>query len=145
MNKLFHYYYSKKGLNSVSSHGIGSSSGIIKLSGNYNGLNLESTIKKNLLSSNNNINSNNHTIKYDSNKFSNNNKNQIKYTKNNITTLPETNNNQNQIFNQNNQNLFYNMNNTNSTPKEINFDFYKIKDNSNQENKSPNLNIMNKN
>ena len=144
MNKLFHYYYSKKGFNSMSSHGIGSSSGIIKLSGNYNGLNLESTIKKNLLSSNNNINSNNHTIKYDSNKFSNNNKNQIKYTKNNITTLPETNNNQNQIFNQNNQNLFYNMNNTNSTPKEINFDFYKIKD-SEQINKSSNKNNINKN
>ena len=142
MNKLFHYYYSKKRLNSVSSHGIGSSSGIIKLSGNYNGLNLESTIKKNILSSNNNINSNNHTIKYDSNKFSNNDKNQIKYTKNNITTLPETNNNQNQIFNQNNQNLFYNMNNTNSTPKVINFDFYKIKD-SEQINKSSNKNNIN--
>ena len=113
MNKVFHYYYSKKAINTVSSRGIGSSSGIIKLSGNYNGLNLESTIKKNILSSNNNnINSNNHTIKYDSNKFSNKNKNQIKYTKNNITTLTETNNNQNQIFNQNNQNLFDNMNNS---------------------------------
>ena len=152
MNKLFHYYYSKKGLNSMSSHGIGSSSGIIKLSGNYNALNLESTIKKNLLSSNNNINNNTNTnnnasIKYDSNKFSNNkNQNQIKYTKNNITTLPETNNNQNQIFNPNNQNLFFNMNNTNSTPKEINFDFYKIKDNNtDQLNKSENKNIINKN
>ena len=135
----------------MSSHGIGSSSGIIKLSGNYNALNLESTIKKNLLSSNNNINNNtnknNPSIKYDSNKFSNNkNQNQIKYTKNNITTLPETNNNQNQIFNPNNQNLFFNMNNTNSTPKEINFDFYKIKDNNtDQLNKSENKNIINKN
>ena len=136
----------------MNSHGIGSSSGIIKLSGNYNAPNLESTIKKNLLSSNNNINNNTNTnnnasIKYDSNKFSNNkNQNQIKYTKNNITTLPETNNNQNQIFNPNNQNLFFNMNNTNSTPKEINFDFYKIKDNNtNQLNKSENKNIINKN
>ena len=146
MNKVFHYYYSKKGINSISSRGVGSSSGIIKLSGNYNSLNLETTIKKNLHSSNNNLNNNNSSsIKDESNKFTTKNQNLIKYTKNNITTLPETNNNQNQIFNQNNQNIFFNMNNTNSTPKEINFDFYKIKDNSNQENKSPNVNKMNKN
>ena len=31
MNKVFHYYYSKKGINSISSRGVGSSSGIIKL------------------------------------------------------------------------------------------------------------------
>ena len=146
MNKVFHYYYSKKGINSISSRGVGSSSGIIKLSGNYNSLNLETTIKKNLHSSNNNLNNNNSSsIKDESNKFTTKNQNLIKYTKNNITTLPETNNNQNQIFNQNNQNIFFNMNNTNSTPKEINFDFYKIKDNSNQENKSPNVNKMKKN
>ena len=137
MNKVFHYYYTKKAVNTVSSRGIGSSSGIIKLSGNYNGLNFESTIRKNLSSSNNNNQSN--TLKReDSHKFTN--KNQIKYTKNNITTLPETNNNQNQIFNQNNPNFFFNGNNSNSTPKEINFDFYKMKDSSGQINKSPNKN-----
>ena len=137
MNKVFHYYYTKKAVNTVSSRGIGSSSGIIKLSGNYNGLNFESTIRKNLSSSNNNNQSN--TLKReDSHKFTN--KNQIKYTKNNITTLPETNNNQNQIFNQNNPNFFFNGNNSNSTPKEINFDFYKMKDSSEQINKSPNKN-----
>ena len=140
MNKVFHYYYTKKGANTVSSRAIGSSSGIIKLSGNCNGLNLESTIKKNLLSSNNNINTN--SIK-ESNKY--NTKNQIKYTKNNITTLPDTNNNQNILFNQNNQNLFGNINNANTTPKEIDFEFYKLKDNSNQTNKSPYGNKINKN
>lgn len=126
MNKVFHYYYSKKAINTVSSRGIGSSSGIIKLSGNYNNINLESTIKKNLFSSNNNNNST--SIKENNNnKFNTN--NQLKPIKNNninnITTLPETNNNQN-IF-MNNKEL-----NTISTPKEINFDFYKVKDNSEQ-------------
>ena len=131
MNKVFHYYYSKKPLNSVSSRGLGSSSGIIKLSGNCNNINLESTIKKNLLSSNNNT-----SIKDGQNIFNTNN-NQIKNTKNNnITTLPETNNNQNLFMN--NKDI-----NTNSTPKEINFDFYKVKDNSEQTDKSNN--IMNKN
>ena len=126
MNKVFHYYYSKKAINTVSSRGIGSSSGIIKLSGNYNNINLESTIKKNLFSSNNNNNST--SIKENNNQKFNTN-NQIKPIKNNninnITTLPETNNNQN-IF-MNNKEL-----NTISTPKEINFDFYKVKDNSEQ-------------
>ena len=126
MNKVFHYYYSKKAINTVSSRGIGSSSGIIKLSGNYNNINLESTIKKNLFSSNNNNNST--SIKENNNQKFNTN-NQLKPIKNNninnITTLPETNNNQN-IF-MNNKEL-----NTISTPKEINFDFYKVKDNSEQ-------------
>ena len=126
MNKVFHYYYSKKAINTVSSRGIGSSSGIIKLSGNYNNINLESTIKKNLFSSNNNNNST--SIKENNNQKFNTN-NQLKQIKNNninnITTLPETNNNQN-IF-MNNKEL-----NTISTPKEINFDFYKVKDNSEQ-------------
>ena len=126
MNKVFHYYYSKKAINTVSSRGIGSSSGIIKLSGNYNNINLESTIKKNLFSSNNNNNST--SIKENNNQKFNTN-NQLKSIKNNninnITTLPETNNNQN-IF-MNNKEL-----NTISTPKEINFDFYKVKDNSEQ-------------
>ena len=126
MNKVFHYYYSKKAINTVSSRGIGSSSGIIKLSGNYNNINLESTIKKNLFSSNNNNNST--SIKENNNQKFNTN-NQIKPIKNNninnITTLPETNNNQN-IF-MNNKEL-----NTINTPKEINFDFYKVKDNSEQ-------------
>ena len=125
MNKVFHYYYSKKAINTVSSRGIGSSSGIIKLSGNYNNINLESTIKKNLFSSNNN---NSTSIKENNNQKFNTN-NQLKPIKNNninnITTLPETNNNQN-IF-MNNKEL-----NTISTPKEINFDFYKVKDNSEQ-------------
>ena len=127
MNKVFHYYYSKKAINTVSSRGIGSSSGIIKLSGNYNNINLESTIKKNLFSSNNN-NNNSTSIKENNNQKFNTN-NQLKPIKNNninnITTLPETNNNQN-IF-MNNKEL-----NTISTPKEINFDFYKVKDNSEQ-------------
>ena len=127
MNKVFHYYYSKKAINTVSSRGIGSSSGIIKLSGNYNNINLESTIKKNLFSSNNN-NNNSTSIKENNNQKFNTN-NQLKSIKNNninnITTLPETNNNQN-IF-MNNKEL-----NTISTPKEINFDFYKVKDNSEQ-------------
>ena len=96
MNKVFHYYYSKKAINTVSSRGIGSSSGIIKLSGNYNNINLESTIKKNLFSSNNNNNST--SIKENNNQKFNTN-NQLKPIKNNninnITTLPETNNNQN--------------------------------------------------
>ena len=126
MNKVFHYYYSKKAINTVSSRGIGSSSGIIKLSGNYNNINLESTIKKNLFSSNNNNNST--SIKENNNQKFNTN-NQLKPIKNNNinnkTTLPETNNNQN-IF-MNNKEL-----NTISTPKEINFDFYKVKDNSEQ-------------
>lgn len=126
MNKVFHYYYSKKAINTVSSRGIGSSSGIIKLSGNYNNINLESTIKKNLFSSNNNNNST--SIKENNNQKFNTN-NQLKPIKNNninnITTLPETNNNQN-IF-MNNKEL-----NTINTPKEINFDFYKVKDNSEQ-------------
>ena len=126
MNKVFHYYYSKKAINTVSSRGIGSSSGIIKLSGNYNNINLESTIKKNSFSSNNNNNST--SIKENNNQKFNTN-NQLKPIKNNninnITTLPETNNNQN-IF-MNNKEL-----NTISTPKEINFDFYKVKDNSEQ-------------
>ena len=126
MNKVFHYYYSKKAINTVSSRGIGSSSGIIKLSGNYNNINLESTIKKNLFSSNNNNNST--SIKENNNQKFNTN-NQLKPIKNNninnITTLPETNNNQN-IF-MNNKEL-----NTISTPKEINFDFYKVKDNTEQ-------------
>ena len=126
MNKVFHYDYSKKAINTVSSRGIGSSSGIIKLSGNYNNINLESTIKKNLFSSNNNNNST--SIKENNNQKFNTN-NQLKSIKNNninnITTLPETNNNQN-IF-MNNKEL-----NTISTPKEINFDFYKVKDNSEQ-------------
>ena len=125
MNKVFHYYYSKKAINTVSSRGIGSSSGIIKLSGNYNNINLESTIKKNLFSSNNN---NSTSIKENNNQKFNTN-NQLKPIKNNninnITTLPETNNNQN-IF-MNNKEL-----NTISTPKEINFDFYKVKDNPEQ-------------
>ena len=126
MNKVFHYYYFKKAINTVSSRGIGSSSGINKLSGNYNNINLESTIKKNLFSSNNNNNST--SIKENNNQKFNTN-NQLKSIKNNninnITTLPETNNNQN-IF-MNNKEL-----NTISTPKEINFDFYKVKDNSEQ-------------
>ena len=126
MNKVFHYYYSKKAINTVSSRGIVSSSGINKLSGNYNNINLESTIKKNLFSSNNNNNST--SIKENNNQKFNTN-NQLKPIKNNninnITTLPETNNNQN-IF-MNNKEL-----NTISTPKEINFDFYKVKDNSEQ-------------
>lgn len=124
MNKVFHFYYSKKNVNSISSRGMNSSSGIIKLSGNYNNINIESTIKKNLLTSNNNT-----SIKDSSNKFTT--KNQIKHTKNNITTLPETN------FNQN-QNLFNNNNNVlSTTPKEINFDFYKMKENTDKS-KSPN-------
>ena len=126
MNKVFHYYYSKKAINTVSSRGIGSSSGIIKLSGYYNNINLESTIKKNLFSSNNN---NNRTSIKENNNQKFNTNNQLKPIKNNninnITTLPETNNNQN-IF-MNNKEL-----NTISTPKEINFDFYKVKDNSEQ-------------
>ena len=135
MNKVFHYYYSKKGINSVSSRPVGSSSGIIKLSeNNYNNINLETTIKKNLQNSNNNSSINNSSIKFNT-------KNQIKLTKNNFTTLPETNNNQNNYLNQNNHTLFFNnKNDTSSTPKEINFDFYKMKDNSNQVDKSPNVN-----
>ena len=133
MNKVFHYYYSKKGLNSVSSRGIGSSSGIIKLSGNYNNINLESTIKKNLLSSNNGTSAQENNF----HKFNTN--NPIKSTKNNnITTLPETTNNQN-IF-MNNKEL-----NTISTPKEINFDFYKVKDNSELTDTNKNNLMINKN
>ena len=102
MNKVFHYYYSKKGINSVSSRPVGSSSGIIKLSeNNYNNINLETTIKKNLQNSNNNSSINNSSIKFNT-------KNQIKLTKNNFTTLPETNNNQNNYLNQNNHTLFFN-------------------------------------
>ena len=52
MNKLFHHYYSKNIIKTNSSRGLGSSSGIIKLSsGNYKCINLESSIKKNLLNS----------------------------------------------------------------------------------------------
>ena len=133
MNKLFHHYYSKNIIKTNSSRGLGSSSGIIKLSsGNYKCINLESSIKKNLLNSTigQNQSNNNTSIK---DKFNENNqKNQIKFTKNNISTSSGTNN----YFNFNNQNknqkLLLNnktdINIDNSVEREINFDFYKNKD-----------------
>ena len=129
MNKKSYYHYAKNDFSTITSRGLGSSSGIIKLSNQYSTeKNIYSGIKK---ENNKNINSSslssnsekdiyNETIKGYNNYLSNNNNNFIStlpYTKENIT-----NNNQNMLFG----NKFINNN------KDINFDFYKHNPNNEQ-------------
>ena len=129
MNRKFHYYHGKNEYSTISSRGIGSSSGIIRLSAQnstekniYAGIRIESTLNKenSLLNSNSETNSKNNTIKYKFNESNYKNKFSVK-NNNNISTLPETkinfkDNIQNNLF-KNNQN----------EEKDINFDFYKEK------------------
>ena len=134
MNKKFYFHYSKNDYNTISSRGFGSSSGIIKI---YNQdsteKNIYSGIKKNdiLYRNNSSITSKcekdsiNETIKNKYNVY--NFKNNFFQNNNNyISTLPDTKEN----INFNNQNLIFPkkflVNN-----KDINFDFYKNKQNNN--------------
>ena len=129
MNKKSYYHYAKNDFSTITSRGLGSSSGIIKLSNQYSTeKNIYSGIKK---ENNKNINSSslssnsekdiyNETIKGYNNYLSNNNNifiSTLPYTKENIT-----NNNQNMLFG----NKFINNN------KDINFDFYKHNPNNEQ-------------
>ena len=139
MNKKFHYHYNKNDYSTISSRGIGSNSGIIKLTNQnsterniYSGIKIENNLNKNTssLNSNSNQNSNNETIKY---KFNNAYyKNNFFKNKNYISTLPET---KEYNINSNNQNIFFN-NKFGNNNKDINFDFYKEKVFINQTNKS---------
>ena len=145
MNKKFHYNYIKKDSNTISSRGLGSTSGIIKMSNQnsnpkniYAGIKIENTLNKNYidsLKSNNEKDSINETIK---NKFK-----EFKYKNNifdkNVSTLPET-----KEYNYNNQNLFF-KNKLVNNDKEINFNFYKNKSFIEQTNKNNNLKSLSTN
>ena len=123
MNKKLYYHFGKNDFSTITSRGIGSSSGIIKLSNQYStekniysGIKRENSKNKNIssISSNSGKDLNTDTIKEYNNYLSNNNNNNF------ISTLPYTkenlpNNNQNMLFG----NKYIN------ADKDINFDFYK--------------------
>ena len=143
MNKKFHYIYTKKNTNTISSRGLGSTSGIIKLSNQnssekniYAGIKIENNLNKNTSSftSNKEKDSINETIKNKFNDYIF--KNDYFASHDNIvSTLPVTKEN-------NNQNFYFN-NKLMNNDKDINFNFYKNKSFIDQTNKNNNLNNNN--
>ena len=122
MNKKLYYHYGKNNFSTITSRGIGSSSGIIKLSNQYSTeKNINSGIKKENSNNKNSSSISSHsgkdlyadTIKEYNNYLSNNNNNYI-------STLPYTKEN----LANNNQNLLFGNKYINDV-KDINFDFYK--------------------
>ena len=122
MNKKLYYHYRKNDFSTITSRGIGSSSGIIKLSNQYSTeKNINSGIKKENSNNKNSSSISSHsgkdlyadTIKEYNNYLSNNNNNYI-------STLPYTKEN----LANNNQNLLFGNKYINDV-KDINFDFYK--------------------
>ena len=138
MNKKFHYHYAKNDFSSISSRGIGSSSGIIKLSAQnssekniYSGIKIENIKNKNTVTiSSYSGNNNTDTIKNELSEYSDKNN-----CKNYISTIPDT----KEYINYNNKNFSF-QNKLGNNNKDINFNFYKEKYFLEQNNKNININ-----